>query len=61
MYDSSQVNEMYDSSQVNVADCFSNNINVDTIIVCNNSIIKDARTKTIYQCGDWKLVTVKKK
>lgn len=51
--DNSEVNRMYGSSLVNIC---SKEVNVDTIILCDSSTIRDFNTKTIYQSGDWKLV-----
>ncbi len=33
--------------------------NKDNIILCDNSTLKDCKTKTIYQSGDWNLILVK--
>ena len=33
--------------------------NSDKVILCDNATFKDRYTKTIYQSGDWKLVSVK--
>ena len=61
MEDSSSVGRMEDSSQITIAQYWSDGVKQDNIILCNNAIIKDERTKTIYQSGDWKLVTVASK
>ena len=67
MWDSSQVGEMRGSSQVGVmwvssiasiALDYSDDISVSSIRLQDNAIVKDYRTKTIYQAGDWKLVSV---
>ena len=55
---SSQVGKMWGSSQVTISEIWADNVNHENITLCNNAIIKDRRTKTIYQNGDWKLVSI---
>ena len=58
MWESSQVGKMWGSSQVTISEIWADNVNHENITLCNNAIIKDRRTKTIYQNGDWKLVSI---
>jgi len=59
MWGSSTVREMRDSSIVSIQNnLFSKGIKQDSIILCDNAVIKDSRTKTIYHSGDWKLVLI---
>ena len=60
MLDSSQVGTMWGSSTTIIAENWSKGVNIDGIILCDNATIKDNRTKTLYQSGDWKLVVVGK-
>ena len=55
MRDSSTVQDMSGSSTVQIAENLSKGVNVKTIILSQNAIIKDCRTKTLYAVGDWKL------
>ena len=55
MRGSSTVQDMRDSSTVQIAENLSKGVNVKTIILSQNAIIKDCRTKTLYAVGDWKL------
>lgn len=55
MRGSSTVEAMWDSSTVIVSQFFEKRMNT---ILMQNSTIKDNRTHTIYQAGDWKLVHV---
>lgn len=32
--------------------------NSGSVILCDNATFRDCKTKTIYQAGDWKLVSV---
>ena len=52
---SSTVQNMSGSSTVQIAENLSKGVNVKTIILSQNAIIKDCRTKTLYAVGDWKL------
>ena len=52
---SSTVQYMSGSSTVQIAENLSKGVNVKTIILSQNAIIKDCRTKTLYAVGDWKL------
>jgi len=66
MFDRSTVGEIFnratiikmrDSSTVSIPDdYFSKYVKQDSIILYDNAVIKDSRTKTIYHSGDWKLV-----
>ena len=65
-YDNSTV-EAYGNSTVKACDSstailpyWSSN-NRDNIILMQNSTLKDCKTKTIYQSGDWKFVVVEEK
>ena len=58
MWDNSRVSEMRDSSIASIALDYSDDISVSSIRLQDNAIVKDYRTKTIYQAGDWKLVSV---
>ena len=55
MRDRSTVQDMSGSSTVQIAENLSKGVNVKTIILSQNAIIKDCRTKTLYAVGDWKL------
>lgn len=55
MSGSSTVQDMSGSSTVQIAENLSKGVNVKTIILSQNAIIKDCRTKTLYAVGDWKL------
>ncbi len=55
MRGSSTVQDMSGSSTVQIAENLSKGVNVKTIILSQNAIIKDCRTKTLYAVGDWKL------
>ena len=55
MRDRSTVQDMWGSSTVQIAENLSKGVNVKTIILSQNAIIKDCRTKTLYAVGDWKL------
>lgn len=55
MWGSSTVQDMQGSSTVQIAENLSKGVNVKTIILSQNAIIKDCRTKTLYAVGDWKL------
>ena len=55
MRGSSTVQDMQGSSTVQIAENLSKGVNVKTIILSQNAIIKDCRTKTLYAVGDWKL------
>ena len=55
MRGSSTVQNMPASSTVQIAENLSKGVNVKTIILSQNAIIKDCRTKTLYAVGDWKL------
>ena len=55
LYGSSTVQDMSGSSTVQIAENLSKGVNVKTIILSQNAIIKDCRTKTLYAVGDWKL------
>nr|DAR03859.1 MAG TPA: hypothetical protein [Caudoviricetes sp.] len=55
MWGSSTVQDMSGSSTVQIAENLSKGVNVKTIILSQNAIIKDCRTKTLYAVGDWKL------
>lgn len=61
MSDSSQVGEMCGSSTVVISDSIFSKVDVAGISMCDDSVIKDDRTKTIYQCGGWKLETIAEK
>ena len=56
MRGSSTVQDMQGSSTVQIAENLSKGVNVKTIILSQNAIIKDCRTKTLYAVGDWKLL-----
>ena len=59
MRGSSTVGEMWENSTVIIPDDYlARNVRRSSIVLCDNSTIKDCRTKTIYQSGDWKLVSV---
>jgi hypothetical protein len=68
MWDSSTVRTMRDSSTVSTMwgsstamipdDYYAKKVDHTKIILCQNATIKDCRTKTLYQCGDWALVSV---
>ena len=58
MRDNSQVSEMRDSSIASIASDYSDDVSVSSIRLHDNATVKDHRTKTIYQTGDWKLVLV---
>ncbi len=58
MWDNSRVCEMRGSSSASISSGYSNDISVSSIRLQDNAIVKDYRTKTIYQAGDWKLVSV---
>ena len=61
MLDSSTVGEMRDNSMVSIPDSiYSKRVAHERIILCDNSLIKDGRTKTIYQSGGWELVMTEK-
>lgn len=55
MRGSSTVQDMSGSSTVQIAENLYKGVNVKTIILSQNAIIKDCRTKTLYAVGDWKL------
>ena len=55
MWGSSTVQDMSGSSTVQIAENLYKGVNVKTIILSQNAIIKDCRTKTLYAVGDWKL------
>ena len=67
VYDSATVNEVYGSATVNkvygsatvISSPYWKWLNSDKIVLCQNATFKDCYTKTIYQSGDWKLVSVK--
>ena len=56
MWGSSNVGVMRESSLVHIPEYSS--VNHESIVLMDNSTIKDGRTKTLYQAGDWKLVLV---
>ena len=58
MWDSSQVGEMRDSSIASIASDYSDDVSVSSIRLHDNATVKDHRTKTVYQAGGWKLVSV---
>lgn len=58
LLDSTQVGVMWESSIASIAPDYSDDISVSSIQLQDNAIVKDYRTKTIYQAGDWKLVSV---
>ena len=58
MWGSSQVGEMWENSIASISPNDSNGVSVSSIRLCDNTTVKDNRTKTIYQAGDWKLVLV---
>ena len=58
MWDNSRVSEMRDSSIASIASDYSDDVSVSSIRLHDNATVKDHRTKTIYQTGDWKLVLV---
>lgn len=59
MRGSSWVDEMRGSSTATILN--NNSVNPLSVNLCDNATIKDNRTKTIYQSGDWKLVLVENK
>ena len=59
MWEGSQVGEMRGSSTATILN--NNSVNPLSVNLCDNATIKDNRTKTIYQSGDWKLVLVENK
>jgi hypothetical protein len=61
MRDSSQVVTMRGSSTAIISEYSSNGVDPSKTIMMDNSTIKDNRTKTIYQSGDWKLISVNAK
>ena len=56
--DSATVNKVYGSATV-ISSPYTKWQNSEKIILCDNATFKDCYTKTIYQSGDWKLVSVK--
>ena len=58
MWDGSQVSKMWDNSIASIASDYSDDVSVSSIRLHDNATVKDHRTKTIYQAGDWKLVLV---
>ena len=58
MWGSSQVGEMWENSIASISPNDSNGVSVSSIRLCDKTTVKDNRTKTIYQAGDWKLVLV---
>ncbi len=58
LLESSRVGEMRGSSIASIASDYSDDVSVSSIRLQDNATIKNNRTKTIYQAGDWKLVLV---
>jgi len=57
-YDNSTVEAWGSSTVITTEYSYSD---IDKFVIMDNSTLKDCRTKTIYQSGDWKFVKVEKK
>ena len=60
VYDSATILDVYDSATVTSSGIFDWK-NSGSVILCNNATFRDRKTRTIYQAGDWKLVSVVEK
>ena len=66
VYDSATIQDVFGSATIryvfNSATVTSSGIfgweNSGSVILCDNATFRDCKTKTIYQAGDWKLISV---
>nr|DAP06686.1 MAG TPA: hypothetical protein [Caudoviricetes sp.] len=57
---SAKIQDVCDSATVTSSSIFDWE-NSGSVILCDNATFRDCKTKTIYQAGDWKLVSVAEK
>ena len=60
VFDSATIQRVCNFATVTSSDIFDWE-NSGSVILCDNATFKDCKTKTIYQAGDWKLVSVVEK
>lgn len=60
VFNSATIRRVFNSATVTSSDIFGWK-NSGSVILCDNATFRDCKTKTIYQAGDWKLVSVVEK